>query len=159
MMPVRPKAIAYITQQTRLLVFRHLDAPEAGLQAPAGSIRAGEDPADAALREAQEETGLRHLRLAGLLGITRRDMRPWGIAEIHERHFYHLRCQEATPERWLSCEADPSDGSPGPIRLECSWVDLRGRLPELSGWQAEQLPLLLAQLAASGELAAPEASR
>ena len=41
-----------------------IDAPEAGIQVPAGTVEADETPAAAALREAREETGLGDLRLA-----------------------------------------------------------------------------------------------
>lgn len=44
------KAFAYITQGNSLLIFEHEDAPEAGIQVPAGSIEAGETPEEAALR-------------------------------------------------------------------------------------------------------------
>jgi hypothetical protein len=51
------KAFAYFTYQNRLLVFRHVDVPEAGTQVPAGTIKANEHPEQAVLREAVEETG------------------------------------------------------------------------------------------------------
>jgi hypothetical protein len=35
---IRQKAFAYITHQKRLLVFRHVDVPEAGIQVPAGTM-------------------------------------------------------------------------------------------------------------------------
>lgn len=35
----------------------------------------------------------------------------------------HLIADGALPERWVSQEADPSDGS-GPIRLRCYWTPL-----------------------------------
>ena len=62
-MPARSskqKVVCYVVRDGQLLVFRHLDEPwdESGLQVPAGSIRPGESPAAAALREAAEETGL-----------------------------------------------------------------------------------------------------
>ena len=36
------KAFAYITRDDELLVFRHVDSPEAGIQVPAGTIEPGE---------------------------------------------------------------------------------------------------------------------
>ena len=125
----RRKVIVYLTRGTRLLVFRHLDAPEAGLQVPAGTIEPGESPQAAALRESREETGLYSLKIAAELGMTNREMQPWGKDEIHERHFFHLVCEEDAPERWVTFENNPSDDSPAPIRLECSWVDLSAGLP------------------------------
>jgi len=54
------KVLCYIVRDGQLLVFRHADYdPEhVGIQVPAGSIRHGESPEAAALREAREETGL-----------------------------------------------------------------------------------------------------
>jgi 8-oxo-dGTP pyrophosphatase MutT (NUDIX family) len=53
--------------QRELLVFAH---PTAGVQVPAGTVEEGEAFEDAALREAQEETGLEHLRLLKELART-----------------------------------------------------------------------------------------
>ena len=89
-MVVRQKAFAYITNVKRLLVFEHPDHPDAGIQVPAGTIEIGEKPADAALREAFEETGLDGLKLAAFLGTCERDMSDTGVNEIHRRWFYHL---------------------------------------------------------------------
>ena len=97
--PQAQKVICYVVRDSRLLVFRHLDEPwdESGLQVPAGSIRAGESPADAALREAAEETGLRTLRLVRKLGETSYDMTPYRD-EVQHRHVFHLEVDEETPE-------------------------------------------------------------
>jgi NUDIX domain-containing protein len=54
---IKYKAFAYITNRNRLLVFIHPFAPEAGIQVPAGTIKADERPKEAVLREAFEETG------------------------------------------------------------------------------------------------------
>jgi 8-oxo-dGTP pyrophosphatase MutT (NUDIX family) len=78
---IRHRAYAYITDGSRLLIFRHVDAPEAGLQVSAGTIEPGEEPADAAMREAREETGLRALTLVSFLGRDQRDMSDCGVDE------------------------------------------------------------------------------
>lgn len=39
------KAFAYITRADQLLVFEHVDVPRAGVQVPAGTVKAGEPPA------------------------------------------------------------------------------------------------------------------
>lgn len=57
------KVVAFITRQgaggTELLLFRH---PFAGVQIPAGTVEEGEAAAQAALREAAEESGLDDFR-------------------------------------------------------------------------------------------------
>ncbi|MER5372713.1 NUDIX domain-containing protein [Streptomyces sp. NPDC002553] len=55
----KEKVLVYVVRDGRLLVFRHTDYSyeEVGIQVPAGSIRPGETPEAAALREAREETG------------------------------------------------------------------------------------------------------
>jgi 8-oxo-dGTP pyrophosphatase MutT (NUDIX family) len=122
--PVKQKVVCYIVRDDELLVFRHLDEPweESGLQVPAGSIRPGESPEDAALREAREETGLESLRLVHRLGETEYDMSPYRD-EVQHRHVYQLAVDEETPPRWDSHENDPDDGS-GVIRFECFWIPL-----------------------------------
>lgn len=87
----RHKVMAYITHGECLLVFTHPGASEAGVQVPAGTVEEGEDPAEAVLREAREETGLTGLKLVSFLGERERDMVDVGRDEIHHRHFYHVR--------------------------------------------------------------------
>ena len=126
-MPARvpkQKVVCYVVRDRRLLVFRHLDEPrdESGLQVPAGSIRPGEPPAAAALREAAEETGLDGLRVTRKVGETTYDMAPYRW-ETHHRHVFVLEVDGPVPERWVSSEDDPDDGS-DPKRFECYWIPL-----------------------------------
>src|SRR5690606_22715073 len=108
-MQTKRKAFAYITQGTKLLVFEQPDSPLAGIQVPAGTIENGESPQTGALREAHEETGLETLRVVQFLGEQIRDMSDYDKQEIHHRYFYHLLCEEETPETWLHGERFPSD--------------------------------------------------
>jgi len=141
---VRRIAVAYITHAERLLVFRHLDFPEAGIQVPAGAVKDREEPDEAVMREAVEETGLNGLRLQSFLGDER--LSPPGWDEVHHCFFYHLTCDVVPPTRWRHDERDPADGSPGPITFEFSWVGLRDELPTLSGGQDAMVPKLLERL-------------
>lgn len=157
----RRKAFAYITSGTtrlttsgttrvittghRLLVFSHPLSPEAGIQVPAGTMRDDESPPDAVLREAWEETGLTRLTLVGLLGRQRFDARPFGRDEIHDRLFFHLTCDEATPERWRHDERDPTDAPGEVIPFELFWVDLPDGVPPLAD-HGRFLPELIARL-------------
>lgn len=140
-----PKAFAYITQgcreTTRLLVFRHADFPEAGVQVPAGTIAAGETAAIAALREAREETGLTNLGAPRFLGMQVFDARPLGKPEIHERHFFHLEAKTPVPEAWRHHEQDSSD-TPGAIAFDLYWVTLEQAEQELVANHGQLLSLL-----------------
>ena len=55
------KVTSFILRGTEVLLLRH---PNAGIQYPAGTIEDGETPAQAALREAREESGLAELHSA-----------------------------------------------------------------------------------------------
>jgi len=124
----RLKVFAYITLEGRLLVYRHTQSPDAGIQVPGGSVEGGESLEAAVLREAEEETGLQGLRIDEYLGECLADARQWGIDSQHIRHFFHLEPGPHTfpggvaPDSWLYYERTPSDGSPGPIEFEFFWV-------------------------------------
>lgn len=140
MPPIKHKVYAYITHSDRRLIFSHPDFPEAGLQVPGGTMEAGEDPADAVMREAFEETGLRNLRLGTFLG--QYDDTLTASGEIQRRRFYHLICDETPPERWQHFEMNPSDGSPAPIRFEFFWVPVADGASLLEPWLIQMLPEL-----------------
>ena len=142
---VRHRAYAYITHGSRLLVFRHVHAPEAGIQVPAGTVEGGEDPRDAVLREAREETGLTALTLVSFLGRDERDMSDCGVAELQHRWFFHLRCDAATPpETWR--HAETSGGTREAIEFEFSWAELPDGVPKLVADYDDFVPTLLERL-------------
>ncbi|MEL6402728.1 MAG: NUDIX domain-containing protein [Chloroflexota bacterium] len=131
------KAFAYITHGRKLLVFEQPDAPEAGIQVPAGSIEPNEAPADAARREAHEETGLKNLRLVRFLGQHTYDMSRWK-PEIHQRYFYHLVYDsENIDASWEHGERFPSDqpDHDGSIThlFRLFWVDSDACPPLIAG--------------------------
>lgn len=134
LMQSKRKAFAYITQGQKLLVFEHQGIPEAGIQVPAGSVEKGESPGTAAIREVQEETGLKNLTMRGFLGEQIRDMSDFHKQEIHYRYFYHLTCDDQTPETWLHGEQFPSDEPEhdGEFRhiFRCYWLNIN-QLPKL----------------------------
>ena len=143
--PVVRKAFAYITHNSRLLIFSHPLEPAAGLQVPAGTMHDGETPDQAVLREATEETGLEGLRIVRFLGEAWRDARDVGKDELHHRFFFHLACDSEPPERWRQYELDTSDGSPPPL-FELCWVPLPDSVPPLIAGHGELLPALLHSL-------------
>lgn len=120
---VRDKVLVYVVRDGHLLVFRHTDYSyeEVGLQVPAGSIRDGELPEEAALREAREETGLTSFKIVRKLGETEYDISPYR-SEIQRRHVFQLELHEDAPQRWASQE--DHDGATTPTRFECFWIPL-----------------------------------
>jgi len=131
----RRRVVAYITCAGRLLIFRHVDHPDAGLQVPGGTLDPQETPEDGVLREAFEETGLSGLRLGQFLGTARwRHVKSW---------FFHLTVEEPVEETWRHIEADPSIGG-GPLLFELFWVPLDS-VPPLNGDQGAYLKRLSAQ--------------
>ena len=134
---VKRKVLGYVTRGEHLLVFRHRDFPEAGLQVTAGTIEEGEDPQDAALRELREESDLTEVRVVGLLGRYLYDAAPhWG--EVHDRYVYHLELTGSAEQSWLHYETDPSDGGP-PIAFSFFWMSLRDPELRLAGGQGDLL--------------------
>ncbi|WP_104989928.1 NUDIX domain-containing protein [Deinococcus sp. NW-56] len=99
---LREKAGCQITRQTRggaeLLVFDHVPDNGSGVQVVAGGVDPGETPAEAALREAQEETGRTGFRLEGYLGSAEWTHDPHVKREL--RHFYHLTAPPGLPDTW-----------------------------------------------------------
>lgn len=152
MKQVKNKVFAYITHSNHLLVFTHPHVPEAGIQVPAGTVEAGEQPEEAVMREAFEETGLTELTLDCFLGTQERDLSDFGLDEIHHRRFYHLRCSGNAPATWQHEERFPSDDAQHvPILFEFFWVQLPDGVPPLIADHGVMLPKLFEMLSLSGE--------
>lgn len=121
----KKKVVVYVIKNDKLLVFRHPDFSyeEVGIQVPAGSVKEGETPEAAALRELKEETGRDCFQLVDPrpLGTDTYDMTPYR-AEIQERVFFLATPTAELPERWDSQEEH--DGEQKPTRFECFWIPL-----------------------------------
>lgn len=77
-----------------VLVFTH---PWAGVQVPKGTVEPGEAPAQAALRELHEESGLVLDGPAHPIGTWERDL---GDGEIHRWHLFAIVASTGLPDRW-----------------------------------------------------------
>lgn len=111
------KAWAYITRDDDLLVFAHPDHPGSGIQVPGGTLNDDEDPAEGALREAEEETGLSGLRIARALG---RGTGSWAGKDA-EMFAFELGLSAPAPDRWDHGEFSYEE----PIRFAFFWIDVR----------------------------------
>ncbi|MGP9649223.1 NUDIX domain-containing protein [Glutamicibacter sp. AOP38-B1-38] len=119
---VKDKVVCYVVQDGHLLVFTHLQHPMhiTGVQVPAGSIKAGEDPQRAAVRELLEETGLEGV-VKRELGTSTYDIRPMRN-EVANRFFFELEVTEQdVSRRWISGEDDPESGDQTET-WECWWL-------------------------------------
>lgn len=140
--PIVDKVVAYITSGNRLMVFRHVHYPEAGVQVPAGTKGVNETPLKAAFREAREESDLQQLTLVSFLGERDVDVTPYGKEQVHHRWFFHFEAPSNLPERWRHDETDPSDGSADVYEFEFSWAGLEAQDLTLAGEQDAMLPEL-----------------
>jgi len=129
------KVVAYITCDDQLLVFSHVDFPDAGIQVPAGTVEDGETLEEAVLREASEETGLSDLKIESFLGTRVYDMHPMdGRDIVVQRHYFHLSFPgPAELASWRHWEKQPSERAPEPILFELFWVMFPDGIPDLSG--------------------------
>lgn len=102
---LREKVLCLVVRGSSLLVFDHADVPDAGVQLPAGGVEAGETPADAAVRELWEESGLQLTAPRHLVSYR------WE-AQLPERftrqvcHAYAFAAPADLPDTWTH----PADG-------------------------------------------------
>lgn len=120
----RDRCVAYITRGDKLLVFKHIKYPEAGIQVPGGHPELGESLESAVLREAEEETGLTEFKFIKYIGFKIIDLthKDYGI---ERRHFYHLLFEGETPDEWVHTEKHPSVGPDSELDFLLYWVPIR----------------------------------
>ncbi len=110
----RQKSFSYIIRLNQagpeLLVFDSLEEP--GLEVPKGSAQPGETPAQTAVREVEEESGLTGLTLIRELGVT--------LWQDEEQHFFLFRAGEPLPDRFEHVVTG-QDGDRG-TRYQYQWI-------------------------------------
>lgn len=131
LMSIRKRVFNYITFGDQLLVLDHVNQPDLAMQIPGGTIEADESPAVAAIREAEEETGLSGFELKSFLGDFEKDLSCLGRAEIIHAYFFHLELTARPALRWQHAELNAHDQA-DPIMFELYWVDMIPK-PKLGG--------------------------
>ena len=137
----KKKVHAYITREKegvmQLLVFRHRDIHEAGIQVPGGTVDEGETLEVAILREVQEESGLRHLCIERFLADYIIHVKE--KQEYEKRHFFHVTLLTDVKDTWehIVSAGEKDQG----LAFSYEWVNI-AKCPELAGKQGEFLHLL-----------------
>jgi 8-oxo-dGTP pyrophosphatase MutT (NUDIX family) len=121
------RAVAFVTDPVgRLLVFDHVDSPDAGTQVPAGGIEPGERPDDAVVRELAEESGITTARVVRKLGESWFVADPGSVPAGYEEqvhHAYHLHLDHTPAQEsweWDEC----SGGDVVQHRYAFRWVEI-----------------------------------
>jgi 8-oxo-dGTP pyrophosphatase MutT (NUDIX family) len=126
----------------RVLVFAHPEAPEAGIQVPAGTMEPGEEPEAAALRELCEETGLATFAITRFLARRELFEVRQGREEHHDRWFYQAVATAPLPEEWLGGEDSAVEGW---IPFRFFWLSRAEAELVLTRDHAEVLGLVVAE--------------
>lgn len=136
-MPEKTKVLVYIYRETNqgfeILVFDHVDFPEAGTQITGGTVEAGEDLREALLREILEESGL-------VFHIV--DVHPVGKSvyfrkdreEKNIRHYYKIEGAHLADE-WI--HVVDSDGGDHGLRFRFYWMKSDEATLKLTGNMGE----------------------
>ena len=141
-MELKQKVVAYVTRGSgadcELLIFEHVDFPEAGIQVPAGTIEPQERPADAAKREVLEEAGLILASAPTCLGTFpyfREDTR-----ENQLRHVYHFATPGDLPDNWE--HSVTGYGVDESLLFRFYWLPLDKARARLAVGQGDYLPMI-----------------
>lgn len=123
------RVAAYVIRQRRLawelLVFEQAGMPEAGVQIPAGGVRAGETLRQAVLREVAEETGLVALELGVPLQT---EDKPHPISgQSRTTTFFVVEAARQTPHAWVHSVL--GDGADAAMVFNCRFAALPLRYP------------------------------
>jgi ADP-ribose pyrophosphatase YjhB (NUDIX family) len=126
--------MAYITRfnsrRTELLVYKHKNYPEAGIQVPAGTVEYDETIEEALYREIKEESGL--IDFLSVNKLKTYVYRHEGKSQYHERHVFHLKAKGETSERWEY--KVNSEGEDAGLIFSYYWVPIQA-IPKLAANQ------------------------
>jgi 8-oxo-dGTP pyrophosphatase MutT (NUDIX family) len=124
------KVAAYVTRRKNgrfeLLVFRHVDFPDLGMQVPAGTIEPAESPEAAVIRELEEECGLKAkepIKLGEYLFFKTYSQ------QYQHRHVFHLHQDRDLPDSWV--HEVQSSGDDHNLKFEYSWQPIGAVDPKL----------------------------
>lgn len=121
------KVVCYLVHGEHLLVFTHddVDLLHTGVQVPAGTVKADESTAAAAVRELVEEAGI-SAEVRAYLGSEEYDLHPVRD-ELATRHFYWLHAKAGADlhglnEQNAGGENDAADGKKRDFT--CFWIPI-----------------------------------
>ncbi len=128
---MKNKVLAYITRHQdgleQLLVFKHHDFPEAGVQVPAGTVESGEPVESALFREVHEESGLAASDVRLIRKLAESEEVEWS----NLRHVFHLTLVNSKPDSWAHIVH--GEGEDADMVFNYYWVDLAAGAPLLGG--------------------------
>ncbi|MFF4198044.1 NUDIX domain-containing protein [Nonomuraea sp. NPDC001831] len=119
----RIRVAAYVIRHRttpELLVFDHVDAPEAGTQVPAGGVLPDESLEQAVLRELAEETGLTEVTLVGPVAVDHKPREDNG--RPRRTTFFHLTAAPDSADAWR--HRVHGDGADAGMEFACRFVPL-----------------------------------
>ncbi len=124
--------------ETDVLVFAHRGIPSAGLQLPGGSLEPGEEPIVGAMRELEEESGLK-LAVEGPIEVY-----DWVNPEggrTHRRHIFRAASPTELPDAWSISPRGENEEAKGFI-FDFFWLSLAQAARDLTADQGRSTRLL-----------------
>jgi 8-oxo-dGTP pyrophosphatase MutT (NUDIX family) len=134
----KTKVIAYITRvrknQIEILVFKHRDFEEAGIQVIGGTVDRGEDILEALLREIKEESGLEFQKNDIKKFIGNSTYLKKNKPELNLRHYYQLDGSHLGDDWEHEVQSTGNDNG---LIFNFYWLTLKDASKKLTGNFAE----------------------